>query len=145
MSPRQVGFTARPGSSRVENEPGRARRYPHGCRGRLASLRPGTSRPAQGRPQLSTRPLPLARRERTAQGNLPAWEKRLSCFLPTTQTPQLTSQHHRLGVLDTGRWVAAWRPFRVFAAPRTAGLWRPRSRSPCARRTRNSGHAPRGA
>lgn len=145
MSPRQVGFTARPGSSRVENEPGPARRYTHGCSGRLASLRPGTSRPAQGRPQLSTHPLPLALRERTAQGNLPVWEKRLSCFLPTTQTPQLTSQHHRLGVLDTGRWVAAWRPFRVFAAPRAAGLWRPRSRSPGARRTRDSGHAQRGA
>lgn len=93
---------------------------PHECRGCLASLRPGPSRPARRRAPFSTRPLPPALRAQAAPSDLPLCEKRLSRFLPQTHTPQLTSQPHRPGVLNTGRWVAAWRPFGVFAAPRAA-------------------------
>lgn len=121
MSPRQVGFTARPRSSRVENEPGAAPEVPTRRQKPSGVLEAGEVEAlAVRRSRLSTQLLPL-----TAEGtNCPRkpvclQETYLSCLIKATQTPRLPSQQHRPGVLCTGGRVGAWRTVSL----QRPGLW----------------------
>lgn len=128
MSPRQVAFTARPGSSRVENEPGAAPEAPTRRRRPPGGPEAGEVEARAGPPSaLHASPSAASRRAGRPQGDLLACESVSVLFLTAPQTPQGASQQHRPG---GPRLLGSWLGRRCLCGARAGSRVPPGSLPP---------------